>query len=86
MNELEISKFYERHEDMSRHGKLQLFIEPDGDIIISVIPDQDNFQSPFSVQFCTVGSGGGKSPNVRKALINLIEAIEKDNKENPINR
>jgi hypothetical protein len=78
---------YERHEDMSSTGRVQVFLEEDGDVILTIIPDiEDRNQMPLSVQFCTQGSGGGKSPNVRKALLDLALAIEEDNILNPMHR
>lgn len=79
--------FYERFEDMSADGRLQVVIEDDGDVILTAVPPIDQnlngFQSkrPVSVQFCTTGSGGGQSPRVRSALLELARAIEADNRE-----
>jgi hypothetical protein len=79
------SRSVERHEDMSPIGTLKLIIEPDGDIIIVVKPDPDDpMQSSafgYTVQFCTIGSGGGRSPRTRKALIELMNAMYQDNLE-----
>jgi DNA invertase Pin-like site-specific DNA recombinase len=75
---------------MSPDVKLKLFCEKDGDIILSIIPSAQKKYSngygyeAFQVQFCTVGSGGGRSPHTREALFKLMEAIEKDNEERPI--
>jgi hypothetical protein len=76
---------YERHEDMSPDGKLMLLVEDDGDIIVSVIGRglTDELRRA-QVQFCTVGSGGGRSQHTRTALRSLILAIQKDNEERPI--
>lgn len=81
----------ERNEDMSPDARLKLFREEDGDIIVSIIPSTEKLRKNYSfgleameVQFCTIGSGGGRSPHTRKALFALMEAIELDNKENPI--
>jgi len=84
-------EFYERIEDMSPRSYLRVLMEEDGDMIITVVaikegpgryrglPDMDI----ASVQFCA-RAGGGRSPNVRKALQELALAIEKDNAERPI--
>lgn len=71
----------ERLEDMSSRGFLRLMKEDDGDIIISVGEcSGDGIVDPVaSVQFCTVGSGGGASPRVRAALIQLMGAMAEDN-------
>uniref|UniRef100_A0A6M3L1S0 Uncharacterized protein n=1 Tax=viral metagenome TaxID=1070528 RepID=A0A6M3L1S0_9ZZZZ len=80
-------KRIERFEDMSRRGRLAVHQQIDGDVIITVIPDPDERprHQINSAEFCTL-TGGGQSPNTRKALQDLIEAMEKDNKENPQNR
>ena len=76
---------YERYEDMSQTGRLMVGMDSSGDMFIGIIPCiNKDFQS--SVEFCTVGSGGGKSPNTRRALIELAKAIQQDNEENPIKR
>lgn len=79
------SRCVERHEDMSPVGTLKVIIEPDGDIIVAVTPDLDDpMQSSifgYTVQFCTIGSGGGRSPRTRKALIELVNAMYQDNLE-----
>lgn len=74
---------YERNEDMSPDGRLQVLIEDDGDAIITLIPPAESQRSYPSVQFCTY-TGGGRSPAVRTAIVKLAKAIADDNKENPI--
>ena len=73
-----------RYEDMSQLGQLALMMQEDGDVIISLhlTPGSRPTMMP-SMEFCTPGAGGGQSPHTRKALINLYEAIQKDNAENP---
>jgi len=72
-----------RREDMSLDGELSVFREQDGDMIIAIISNHDSNGYMKEVQFCT-HQGGGRSPNVHKALVTLMEAIEKDNQENPL--
>ena len=82
-------KVVERFEDMSPNGKLRLYQQPDGDIIVGIIPDpdQEDYTKLFpSVEFCNTCMGGGQSPHVLQALRNLINAIELDNKEKPQHR
>jgi hypothetical protein len=75
-------KIVERNEDMSRHGRLRLIQEDDGDIIVSIVPDPtEGLSGMFSAQFCTIGSGGGKSPKTLAALRALMQAMEDDNGE-----
>lgn len=74
-------EFYERPEDMSRDGRLRVMIEDDGDVIVQVTSEGRHFAA---VQFCTIGSGGGRSPRVRAALLELARAIKADNEERPI--
>jgi hypothetical protein len=45
-----------------------------------LLHDDDEFAM---VEFCTY-AGRGRSPKVRKAIINLVEAMIEDEKENPI--
>jgi hypothetical protein len=37
-----------------------------------------------TVEFCAICAGGGRSRHTRKALVDLMEAMKKDEKENPI--
>jgi len=73
---------YLRREDMSPDGKLCMVMEDDGDICLSVI--SGNGGRNTGIQFCTVGSGGGKSRHTLEALRNLMQAIHLDNEENPL--
>ncbi len=73
---------YLRKEDMSPDGKLCMVMEDDGDICLSII--RGNNGRNRDVQFCSVGSGGGKSRHTLEALRNLMKAIELDNQENPL--
>lgn len=73
-----------RMEDMSPTGKIQLVLQDDGDVGLSLITEseRDGFMWN-SIEFCSPGSGGGKSPETRKALLALMVAIEKDNETEP---
>jgi hypothetical protein len=75
-------RWVERYEDMSPDGKLRVFLQPDGDVVLSIF--DSGKQMMASIEFCSVGSGGGRSPNTLEALRNLYRAIERDNKERPI--
>ena len=75
-------KAVERVEDMSNRGRLRIYLQPDGDVIVAVLPDpKDSMRK--SVEFCS-HMGGGRSPNTLKALRGLISAIEDDNAKFPI--
>jgi hypothetical protein len=80
----------ERFEDMSPDGKLTVLIEDDGDIIIEATtwtsPTGGRLFRQAQVQFCTCGSGGGQSPETRKALLSLFDAIQRDNETNKQHR
>ena len=77
----------ERFEDMSPRGRLRIFQEDDGDLIVCVVPDPDApAEYAPSVQFCTAGSGGGKSPRTRTALLSLMDAIALDNQHEDAHR
>ena len=79
---IEINTFYERQDDMGQ-GRLRVIRQEDGDMIVSTVMDPDHRGFP-SLEFCTPGTGGGKSSNVRNALFMLIKALQKDQEENPL--
>ena len=63
--------------DMAQHDALRVGLDGDGDVYISTT-------NPLGgVEFCTTGSGGGKSPRTHEALIALMVAIEADNAATP---
>lgn len=72
--------------DEMGHGKISLHLEvhQDGDVILSIREDgieiQDKNGNTARVEFCSTAGGGGRSPSVRRALGELIKAIEEDNK------
>lgn len=68
----------QRIDDMSRYARLSVMLDDEGDFIVTVIPDPflNPDAYPISVEFC---SSGGKSPATREALLNLLNAMEKDN-------
>lgn len=65
-----------RLEDMSLNGHLRVTLDSCGDAIVEVFNGEDFAR----VEFCSAGSGGGRSPRTRQALIALMVAIEDDNK------
>ena len=65
--------------DMRDGNKLQLFIEDDGDIIVSVLPEKDVI-TRNSVQFCLSGT---QSRRTGLALHELFKAMEEDEKKYP---
>jgi hypothetical protein len=73
-----------RREDMSPRGRLMLYKQTDGDIIVHVVADDDGDWQEASVEFCTQFGGGGRSPHTWQALRTLFEAMQKDNEETPI--
>lgn len=77
----------ERREDMSPSGRLRLTLQVDGDVMVTVVPDPDAPDwERDSVEFCSCGMGGGKSPRTLQALRDLAVAMEQDNVENPVGR
>ena len=75
-----------RNEDMSPNGLLRLIKQDDGDVIVTVCSDPEDTLfggTVASVEFCSCGSGGGKSPHTLKALRELFEAMRRDNEECP---
>jgi hypothetical protein len=69
-----------RLEDMSPDGHLRVSLDNDNDVSVQVF-DGERFAS---VEFCNAGGGGGgQSSHTRRALIELMRAIEADNAERP---
>ena len=86
IDHVESRKHYRRREDMSPDGMLTVFIDDDGDAYVIVCAkdhESDKFAQMASVEFCTVGCGGGRSQHTREAILRLALAIEKDNEEEP---
>jgi hypothetical protein len=76
---------YYRVEDMSPDGRLGIYLQDDGDLVVDIVGrDMHGGPTFASVEFCCTGSGGGRSPHTRDALYELALAIEKDNVERPI--
>jgi hypothetical protein len=69
-----------RREDMSQRGELSLIMQDDGDIIVSVLGVESGgpLYQESHVEFCSIGSCGGRSPKVRQALLQLMDAIDQD--------
>ena len=85
MGGIEKRKRYYRIGDMHHSKALNIWVEQDGDIVLYITEGRIPIDNA-DVEFCEIGSGGGLSPNVRKALIELIKAIEMDNITNPDSR
>jgi hypothetical protein len=65
--------------DMGKKAHMRVGLDNENDVYVSVW-DEDG---GASVEFCTPGSGGGKSPKTRAALLALMIAMETDNTESP---
>lgn len=68
-----------RLEDMSPDGVMRVSFDSDNDVSVGVYDERGS----AVVEFCTPGSGGGKSSRTRRALIALMVAMEADNAEDP---
>ncbi|MDS9629061.1 hypothetical protein [Pseudomonas aeruginosa] len=77
---LPLCEFHERREDMGS-GRLRLILDGDSDVCVAVISDEGDMAD---VEFCVPFSGGGRSPKVRQALLDLCRAIRDENASNPI--
>lgn len=77
--DVKMGKFYDRIGDMDSDDRISIMREEDGDMIANVTSGNGS----ATVQFCTVGQGGGKSPRTLQALMNLAKAIEEDNADDP---
>jgi len=76
---------YERKDDNSTGKVLVVCVSDLDDVELSILDfDAESYMSKTTVTFTTLTTGGGRSPNVRRALKDLADAIEKDNKEHPI--
>ena len=68
----------ERRDDMNI-GFLRIHRQEDGDVCITGggknLSDQDVFAS---IEFCSIGSGGGRSPKTIEALRDLFNAMLED--------
>ena len=65
--------------DMSKVASLRVGLDADSDVYVCIHGEAGS----GSVEFCVSGSGGGKSPRTRAALISLMVAMEADNAETP---
>lgn len=68
-----------RLEDMGSDGHLRVGLDESGDAYVEVFDGK----ASASVEFCTPGSGGGRSSRTRMALVALMVAMEADNAERP---
>lgn len=68
-------KSVKRRDDMSPSDALQVGIDESGDLQVSLWTEKAGYSS---VEFCAPGSGGGRSPYTRRALIALMVAMEAD--------
>lgn len=69
--------------DMTPLGQshMRVGLDGDNDVYVSVFNGEQ--ESVAGLEFCTPGSGGGKSPRTREALIALMVAMEADCAETP---
>ncbi|MNY34830.1 hypothetical protein D3C86_1692000 [compost metagenome] len=65
--------------DMSPDDTLRVSFDSDNDVSVGVYDERGS----AVVEFCTPGSGGGKSSLTRRALIALMVAMEADNAADP---
>lgn len=84
LQKIKRSHAYVRMGDMDCTSALCVYMQEDGDLVVWLGAPHFPNDEVKEVEFCTVGSGGGRSDHTRKALIDLILAIQKDNEENPI--
>ncbi len=77
-------KHVSRLGDMHPTKTLEILVQRDGDVVLAI----HNSGSPMEedgeracIEFCV---SGGRSHRVREALYLLVEAIEEENKQNPL--
>lgn len=68
-----------RFGDMSPGAHMRVGLDGDNDVYVSVWDES----AGASIEFCTPGAGGGSSSRTRKALIDLMVAMEADNADRP---
>jgi hypothetical protein len=76
-----MAKTYTRLGDMGEGTALVVHVQDDGDVIIGI---GEPLMPKKTVEFCTIGPGGGRSQHTFKALRALAEAVKKDNQECPL--
>jgi len=81
--DIKSNKLVTRLEDMSPTGRLNLMMQPDGDILIQILEDDGygEIGNIAAIEFCAIGTGGGQSPRTLKALVNLMIAMKEDNND-----
>ena len=84
MHNIKPNHSYARMGDMDCKAALVVHMQPDGDLVVWIGSPHYPSSNIREVEFCTISAGGGRSRHTREALKNLIEAIQKDNEENPI--
>jgi hypothetical protein len=84
MHNIKPNHSYARMGDMDCKAALVIHMQPDGDLVVWVGSPYYPSTDYREVEFCSIPAGGGRSQHTREALKNLIEAIQKDNEENPI--
>ncbi len=67
----------ERPEDMSPTGRLTLYRQEDGDVIVQITTGERDDFVMASVEFCTP-AGGGQSEQTWQALCRLMDAMADD--------
>lgn len=74
-----IPRQVQRREDMSPDGHLRLYLQEDGDIVLTVHGRRWGSDEPStaSIEFCADG-GGGRSPRTVEALKLLMAAMQAD--------
>jgi hypothetical protein len=74
-----------RMDDMHHDGVLRVLLADDGDVCVFIGASGNGGEwGSASIEFCSPGTGGGRSPSTREALIALMVAIEADNAAAPL--
>lgn len=76
----ERGRLYRRHGDMTPPGDsvLSAVIQDDGDVCLSLAENKRGEVHIADIEFCTIGTGGGKSPKTVAALRALVHAMAED--------
>ncbi len=67
--------------DMGESTRLNLLLQPDGDIIVSIYEIKDGLKMPaLSIEFCAT-SGGGRNPIIARMLGQLVSKLAEENRK-----
>jgi hypothetical protein len=69
--------------DMGEEVRMGLLLQADGDVVVTLQKVEGRLVLPgLSIEFCSVGSGGGRNPEIVKGLREIIQRlVDKEKRE-----